>query len=318
MEHQPATTTDIINPINNAFADTKKKECLATLNTELLPFLPELIERQQASPMRLSGHSELASELKNIHGGVSWHACMKVVSLWIREGKLLKIDEERISALRKKLAGPEYPKQAPQRSAEVSAQNCERQRCEDAGLIGLHFKTLNGEDGTDTHGGKVIERITPEVFLVQMFRGTSIGLPSFHKLVSIDDMKGWIFFGDGREMAQFDAYEQELPAALCPHGHARYEFYCDELEFPWRIMCPICKPNPRNVGFDYIHFSLPRFVDGLDDHKASPVVRGSCIQIDCYGENCGHKFMIVIGFHKGNSYLWVEKLAKDYEVKDVR
>lgn len=77
------------------------------------------------------------------------------------------------------------------------------------------------------------------------------------------------------------------------------------------ILCPLCRD-------EYVHFSKPRFIEGLDYYKAHPNVRGSCIEIDCYCENGGHKFKIIIGFHKGYTRTWCEQLPRNHKVEDVR
>jgi hypothetical protein len=67
-----------------------------------------------------------------------------------------------------------------------------------------------------------------------------------------------------------------------------------------------------------VHFSKPQFVEGNDKGEASKHVRGSCIFVDCYCENGGHKFRFALGFHKGQTEVWFEPIPKNHKIKDVR
>jgi len=63
------------------------------------------------------------------------------------------------------------------------------------------------------------------------------------------------------------------------------------------LRCPIC-------NFDYQHFGDPERISGKDDYKAWHG-RGDLLRIPFWGE-CGHNWYICIGFHKGQSFAFVE------------
>ena len=67
-----------------------------------------------------------------------------------------------------------------------------------------------------------------------------------------------------------------------------------------RVRCPFC-------GFEYVHAGTPEQVPGHDDYQANKAVdagsfRGDAIRIPMEGE-CGHKWALIIGFHKGHTIL---------------
>ena len=82
-----------------------------------------------------------------------------------------------------------------------------------------------------------------------------------------------------------------------------------EIEEGW-ILCPEC-------GEDNVHVTKPHFMEGEDDYKAHPEVRGSVIAIGCQGE-CGHRFSIFLGFHKGRTKIWTEILKTNRQLDTFR
>lgn len=64
------------------------------------------------------------------------------------------------------------------------------------------------------------------------------------------------------------------------------------------INCPVC-------GFDYTHVSDVNVIPGFDDYRATRKVRGDVIKISMYCES-RHTFDVMIGFHKGQNYVWCE------------
>lgn len=67
----------------------------------------------------------------------------------------------------------------------------------------------------------------------------------------------------------------------------------------YEIQCPVC-------GYNYQHhLSSAEVKDGEDAYKAERCVRGDVISIPMQGE-CGHVWELCIGFHKGNSLIFVK------------
>lgn len=62
------------------------------------------------------------------------------------------------------------------------------------------------------------------------------------------------------------------------------------------IRCPVCK-------FDYSHIS--QIEENKSDHYKAWAGRGDCIVIPFEGE-CGHRWNICIGYHKGQNYAFVD------------
>jgi hypothetical protein len=71
-----------------------------------------------------------------------------------------------------------------------------------------------------------------------------------------------------------------------------YEYLGDQ-----QVLCPIC-------NFEYVHFEPPSYYNSQDRGYAWSG-RGDAIRIPCWCEN-GHQFWIVIGFHKGYSFIGYE------------
>ena len=71
-------------------------------------------------------------------------------------------------------------------------------------------------------------------------------------------------------------------------------------EWEYAVACPFC-------DYGYVHIEKPQFLEGHDNYEArGDVVRGDCIIIPMYCEN-GHSWNTVFGFHKGITFVWVEK-----------
>jgi hypothetical protein len=69
-----------------------------------------------------------------------------------------------------------------------------------------------------------------------------------------------------------------------------------------QIQCPICEDN-------YVHIDHPQYICGHDNGKAW-AGRGDAVKIPCYCES-NHRFNLIIGFHKGNSYLTYEEIKEE-------
>lgn len=69
-----------------------------------------------------------------------------------------------------------------------------------------------------------------------------------------------------------------------------------------KIRCPVC-------GFDYVSIEREvEIVEGNDNYEARPGhVRGGVMLIKGCCEE-GHRFNIVLGFHKGHTFAWSERL----------
>lgn len=65
------------------------------------------------------------------------------------------------------------------------------------------------------------------------------------------------------------------------------------------ICCPICGGNYQH------HLSHAEVRDGEDSYRAESVVRGDVISIPFHGE-CGHVWELCLGFHKGNTWIFVK------------
>jgi hypothetical protein len=74
-----------------------------------------------------------------------------------------------------------------------------------------------------------------------------------------------------------------------------------EWDFEDAIECPICNDN-------YVHFIEAKNINGEDNYKAWEG-KGDAIKIPCWCENGDHKFNIIIGFHKGNTYLTYKEIT---------
>ena len=64
------------------------------------------------------------------------------------------------------------------------------------------------------------------------------------------------------------------------------------------ILCPICE-------YTYSYAQMPEMISGNDNYDAW-FGRGDLIRIPFVGE-CGHGWNLCIGFHKGNSFIYVER-----------
>lgn len=67
------------------------------------------------------------------------------------------------------------------------------------------------------------------------------------------------------------------------------------------IECPMC-------GDSYVHFKNAYNMAGQDNGLAWEG-RGDSIKIPCWCENNDHEFNIIIGFHKGNSFITYEEIS---------
>lgn len=68
-----------------------------------------------------------------------------------------------------------------------------------------------------------------------------------------------------------------------------------------KLLCPSC-------DFDYIHADKAQVVKGEDNYKAWHG-RGDLIVIDAWCEN-GHQFQICFGFHKGQTYAYIDNIKE--------
>ena len=65
-----------------------------------------------------------------------------------------------------------------------------------------------------------------------------------------------------------------------------------------KVVCPVC-------GFGYVHFKKPVAKKGNDKYEAWDG-KGDCIEIEMYCEE-GHEWKVVLGAHKGNAFLFIDK-----------
>lgn len=75
------------------------------------------------------------------------------------------------------------------------------------------------------------------------------------------------------------------------------------------LKCPAC-------GFENSHFENPETIDGKDGYAANWGGRGDLIVIPMWSE-CGHKWEICIGFHKGYSGIFVRNSGSFDNFDDV-
>ncbi len=68
------------------------------------------------------------------------------------------------------------------------------------------------------------------------------------------------------------------------------------------IHCPVC-------GFNYQHADGVTEVDGGDMYEAGWGGRGDLIRIPFWGE-CGHTWDLCLGFHKGDTFLFVANFGQ--------
>lgn len=67
-------------------------------------------------------------------------------------------------------------------------------------------------------------------------------------------------------------------------------------DYHFGLRCPFC-------GSDYVHFDRPVYLDGQDKYKAWSG-RGDAVRLPFWGE-CGSKWDMNFGFHKGQTFLWI-------------
>lgn len=63
------------------------------------------------------------------------------------------------------------------------------------------------------------------------------------------------------------------------------------------LLCPVC-------GSEYNHIEPPYLKDGGDNYEAKWHGRGDLVVVPLWGE-CGSKWELCVGFHKGNSSVFV-------------
>lgn len=62
-----------------------------------------------------------------------------------------------------------------------------------------------------------------------------------------------------------------------------------------KLLCPACDG-------DYVHFDLAH-VEATDDYTCPLGTRGSWIALACWCEHCPQKWRLVVGFHKGYTFM---------------
>ena len=70
---------------------------------------------------------------------------------------------------------------------------------------------------------------------------------------------------------------------------------------PQRLLCPVCK-------YHHVHHEdRAEIIEGNDSYDAAPKnVRGSVIATPMHCES-GHRFIVCMGFHKGEIHVWAVK-----------
>jgi len=74
--------------------------------------------------------------------------------------------------------------------------------------------------------------------------------------------------------------------------------------FDNQIICPVC-------GDNFVHIEACRYKNGEDEGKAWEG-RGDAIESDMWCENEHHKWKMILGFHKGNTYIF-NKVTEEKE-----
>jgi len=69
------------------------------------------------------------------------------------------------------------------------------------------------------------------------------------------------------------------------------------------LCCPVCSST-------YQHMESPQMSEGHDAHKANWSGRGDLVKIPFSGE-CGHQWFLCLGFHKGDTLIFVEQPDQD-------
>lgn len=77
--------------------------------------------------------------------------------------------------------------------------------------------------------------------------------------------------------------------------------------FTQMIVCPIC-------GFDYVHFNEPVYKKSGDESGVAWEGRGDAIVIPMWCES-EHEWDLVIGFHKGNTFIHNKNRRGNYSVE---
>jgi hypothetical protein len=78
---------------------------------------------------------------------------------------------------------------------------------------------------------------------------------------------------------------------------------CYEDEARILLCCPVC-------GFEYLHFEAAEIIKGNDNGNANWPGRGDKIKILFWCEN-QHAFNICFGFHKGNTFFFLQKSTEE-------
>jgi hypothetical protein len=84
----------------------------------------------------------------------------------------------------------------------------------------------------------------------------------------------------------------------------------DEADNPWRgdipraLKCPVCGDTYQHIGKEV---GPPQLMDGENAYAADWWGKGDLIVIPVAGE-CGHKWEICFGFHKGDTAVFARTL----------
>ncbi len=105
-------------------------------------------------------------------------------------------------------------------------------------------------------------------------------------------------YGDGAvqfKTAQIITGADAIAQMLTGTGHDKFNTL---------VKCPSCKD-----AHEFIHTIDVPVVDGKDDYQAWEG-RGDLKTIIFWSETCGHVWELNFGFHKGNTFCWIEVLEQ--------
>lgn len=80
-------------------------------------------------------------------------------------------------------------------------------------------------------------------------------------------------------------------------------------EFSYKFACPVCwTPEDKGGSSEYVHISEPEYREWETTSANEPLyTRGDQVRIPMFTE-CEHKFELVIGHHKGQTFIGARTL----------
>jgi hypothetical protein len=76
-------------------------------------------------------------------------------------------------------------------------------------------------------------------------------------------------------------------------------------EFSYKLACPVCwSPEDKESSSDYVHISEPEYRAWETSSTSEPLyTRGDQVRIPMTTECCERRFVLVIGHHKGQTFI---------------